>query len=114
MDATAPGYEVQNSTPYFFDVARDPVLQLMSSHENSVFKCWRDAKAGIPAIPEGNHATKNCGCLELSMGNNFESKMYWKICLPKEYAHSSRSGGAYSDTLESLNNAAPRLSLIHI
>jgi hypothetical protein len=60
MDGTAPGYEVAGSTP--------PILHLARHPNNVVYKKFRDAKEGIAAIPEQCHKTKNCGCLETSMG----------------------------------------------
>jgi hypothetical protein len=39
----------------------------------------------VAIIPEQNHATSNCGCNELSLGNNLEGRVFTVICLPREF-----------------------------
>ncbi len=85
MDRTAAGYEVAGSIPYFMDLAREPVLQLVRHPNNSTFKMWKDNKCGVPGIPEQSHATRNCACLESSLGNNVEAGYFFAICIPREF-----------------------------
>ena len=108
MDRTAPGYEVAGSVPYFMDSAREPVLQLVRHPNNSTFKMWKDNKCGVPGIPEHGHATRNCACLESSLGNNMEAGYFFAICIPREYLLPPRSLEPYADGLETLNNTSQR------
>ncbi len=85
MDRTAPGYEVTGSVPYFMDSAREPVLQLVRHPNNSTFKMWKDNKCGVPGIPENGLATRNCACLESSLGNNMEAGYFFTICIPRSF-----------------------------
>jgi hypothetical protein len=108
MDGTAPGYEVAGSTPFFMDLLREPILHLARHPNNVVYKKFRDAKEGIGAIPEQSHKTKNCGCLETSMGNNIDCKLYAAVCIPREFLQPATVPEPYADQLETLNMASQR------
>jgi len=108
MDMTAPGYDVAGSTPFYMDLLREPVLHLARHPNNVIYKKFRDAKQGIGAIPEQGHKTKNCGCLETSMGNNVDCKLYAAVCIPREFLQPSTMPELYADQLETLNMASQR------
>lgn len=59
-------------------------------------------------IPERNHATSNCGCNELSLGNNLEGRVFTVICLPREFVKPATIAEPYGDSLDTLNNASLR------
>ena len=68
-------------------------------------------------IPERNHATSNCGCNELSLGNNLEGRVFTVICLPREFVKPATIPEPYGDSLDALNNASLRYtnsSLVYI
>jgi hypothetical protein len=108
MDMNAAGFDVAGSVPFFFDVAREPVLQIARHPNNSSFRTWRDAKCGVGSIPEQEHKTRNCGCLETTLGNNVESKMFVSVCIPREFVLPPQTEEPYADRLETLNNASQR------
>jgi hypothetical protein len=108
MDMTAPGYDVAGSTPFFMDLLREPILHLARHPNNVSYKKFRDAKEGIGAIPEQSHKTKKCGCLETSMGNNVDAKLYASVCIPREFLQPSTVSEPYANQLETLNMASQR------
>ncbi len=68
-------------------------------------------------IPEQNHATSNCGCNELSLGNNLEGRVFTVICLPREFVKPATIPEPYGDSVDTLNNASLRYtnsSLVYI
>ncbi len=61
-------------------------------------------------IPEQNHATSNCGCNELSLGNNLEGRVFTVICLLREFVKPATIPEPYGDPVE---HAEHRLAQVH-
>jgi len=71
----------------------------------------------VAIIPEQNHATSNCGCNELSLGNNLEGRVFTVICLPREFVKPATIPEPYGDSVDTLNTASLRYtnsSLVYI
>ena len=60
-----------------------PVAVVPRTAENTVPKIDSEGVGGVAAIP-AEHATKNCGCLELVVNNPLEFTLYSTWCIPKE------------------------------
>jgi len=103
-----PAYDHPEAEALYLDVARKPTLIIQRMRGNGQLKTWRDGKSGLPAIPELGHATKDCGCLELSLNNNVESRMYSTVCLPRGLLNATHPEDSYSDNLEHLNSSTMR------
>jgi hypothetical protein len=77
----------------------------------------RDGKKGVAIIPEQNHATRNCGCNKLLLGNNLEGRVFMTICLPREFVKPTTIPEPYGDSVDRLNTASLRYtnsSLVYV
>ena len=83
MDPTSPEFETTTGKKVFMDISRTPTLIVARSELNGEVYTYKNKKTGIAVVRESRHSTKMCTCSELCIMNNFETKLFYYICIPK-------------------------------
>jgi hypothetical protein len=108
MDPTSPEFETTTGKKVFMDISRTPTLIVTRSELNGEVYTYKNKKTGIAVVRESRHSTKMCTCSDLCIMNNFETKLFYYICIPKEVEQFKDDMDEVGDRVEELLNASGR------
>ncbi len=108
MDPTSPEFETTTGKKVFMDISRTPTLIVARSELNGEVYTYKNKKTGIAVVRESRHSTKMCTCSDLCITNNFETKLFYFICIPKEVEQFKDDMDEVGDRVEELLNASGR------